>query len=80
MRDLVAQTKRFLSREAGITWQRGFFDHRLRSEEALQEKAQYIRQNPVRRGLVGSEDEWPYAWSFPSASLPVFGFRSGPKG
>lgn len=33
-------------------WQRDFFDHRLRSIESAAEKAQYIRMNPVRAGLV----------------------------
>ncbi len=42
-------------------WQPGFFDHLLRSDESHIEKAQYIRANPVRRGLVGNADEWPYA-------------------
>jgi len=41
-------------------WQREFFDHLLRSEESYQQKWEYVRANPVRAGLVGSADEWPY--------------------
>jgi len=41
-------------------WQRGFFDHLLRSEESYAEKWEYVRQNPVRAGLVARPDEWPY--------------------
>jgi len=41
-------------------WQKGFFDHILRSEESYSEKWQYVRENPVRDGLVKSWEEWPY--------------------
>nr|MBA2431089.1 transposase [Chthoniobacterales bacterium] len=42
-------------------WQRGFFDHVLRSNESYSEKWNYVRENPVRAGLVENADEWPYA-------------------
>lgn len=42
-------------------WQRGFFDHVLRSEESYGQKWNYVRDNPVRAGLVGHGDDWPYA-------------------
>jgi putative transposase len=42
-------------------WQRGFFDHVLRSEESYGQKWNYVRDNPVRAGLVASADAWPYA-------------------
>jgi putative transposase len=35
-------------------WQKDFFDHVLRSEEPYQEKWHYVRENPVRAGLVKS--------------------------
>ncbi|HRT05847.1 MAG TPA: transposase [Kiritimatiellia bacterium] len=41
-------------------WQRGFFDHVLRSEESYAEKWAYVRDNPVRAGLVKSWEEWPW--------------------
>jgi REP element-mobilizing transposase RayT len=41
-------------------WQPGFFDHILRSGESYAEKWNYVRDNPVRAGLVGSADQWPY--------------------
>jgi putative transposase len=58
----VADTKRYLSRSGGIRWQRSFFDHRLRHTERLETVCEYIRQNPVRAGLVDEPDEWPYYW------------------
>ena len=42
-------------------WQKEFFDHLLRSEESYSEKWEYVRQNPVRAGLVSDSDDWPYA-------------------
>jgi REP element-mobilizing transposase RayT len=41
-------------------WQKGFFDHVLRSEESYEERWRYVQQNPVRAGLVRSAEEWPY--------------------
>jgi hypothetical protein len=43
-----------------------FFDHRVRSEESLEEKACYIRLNPVRAGLITCPDDWPYFWESPA--------------
>ena len=59
---IVRDVKRITSRMAKIKWQRGFFDHRLRHDESETEKFQYIRQNPVRAGLIGTEDEWPFVF------------------
>ena len=42
-------------------WQKGFFDHVLRSDESATQKWEYIRANPVRAGLVQRWEEWPYA-------------------
>jgi REP element-mobilizing transposase RayT len=41
-------------------WQPGFFDHILRGDESYAEKWSYVRDNPVRAGLVRTADEWPY--------------------
>ena len=41
-------------------WQEGFFDHLLRHGESYSEKWEYVRQNPVRAGLVKAPEEWPY--------------------
>jgi len=42
-------------------WQRGFFDHILRSNESYSEKWEYVRDNPKRAGLISNGEEWPYA-------------------
>ena len=41
-------------------WQPGFFDHLLRNDESYAQKWEYVRQNPVRAGLVKSAEDWPY--------------------
>jgi REP-associated tyrosine transposase len=38
---------------SGPVWEEESFDHVLRSDESLKEKCEYIRQNPVKAGLVG---------------------------
>ena len=45
-------------------WQAGFFDHVLRSDESFAEKWDYIRMNPVRKGLVRRAADWPYWGGF----------------
>jgi putative transposase len=42
-------------------WQKGFFDHVLRSDESYSGKWDYVRENPVRAGLVARWKDWPYA-------------------
>jgi REP element-mobilizing transposase RayT len=41
-------------------WQKGFFDHILRSGESYSQKWDYVRENPVRAGLVTDWREWPF--------------------
>jgi len=41
-------------------WQRSFWDRQLRSGDSYSEKWSYVRNNPVRHGLVTRADEWPY--------------------
>jgi hypothetical protein len=44
-------------------WQEGCFDRLLRSDESLSEKWEYLRQNPVRAGLVNDPEDWPYQYA-----------------
>ena len=34
----------------------------LRSDERLEAQAEYIRQNPVRKGLVDRPEDYPWLW------------------
>ncbi|MDP3070683.1 MAG: hypothetical protein Q8N18_10360 [Opitutaceae bacterium] len=67
---VVAAWKHFLSQRCRVTWQRDFFDHRLRIGESHEEKARYIRNNPVRAGLVATPEAWPYVWT-PESVAPL---------
>jgi putative transposase len=60
MTQVMADWKRFVAVNAGVRWQKGFFDHRLRRDESFDEKAHYIRMNPVRRGLAEGPESWPF--------------------
>jgi putative transposase len=62
MEKIIRDWKRYTARSAGIHWQRNFFDHRIRNEESLAEKWNYILQNPVRAALAPTPESWPYVW------------------
>ncbi len=47
---------------SGRVWQPESFDHVLRSDESMRQKAEYICANPVRAALVQSEDDYAYLW------------------
>ncbi|MGH9449801.1 MAG: REP-associated tyrosine transposase [Terriglobia bacterium] len=64
--DWVSALKRTLSVALPYTrfpaphWQKGFFDHALRSAESYGQKWAYVRDNPVRAGLVTVATDWAY--------------------
>ena len=62
MRKSIMEFKKYSAKTMGISWQRDFFDHRLRKNESYTEKAHYIRMNPVRAGLCDDPGDWPYVW------------------
>jgi putative transposase len=62
MRKLIANWKEITAKKTRIHWQRDFFDHRLRAEESYKEKAEYIRMNPVRKGLISASQNWRFVW------------------
>jgi len=47
---------------SGPVWQEESFDHVIRGDVSLEEKIDYIRQNPVRRGLVSRPEEYRWLW------------------
>jgi putative transposase len=58
----IRMLKRSLSKSISVDlphWQEGFFDHLLRHSESYSQKWEYVRQNPVRAGLVKEPDDWP---------------------
>ncbi len=65
MMDFISKFKRWIASRCGVHWQDGFFDHRLRNDAEFAEKYQYVLQNPVRKGLCATSEEWPFLmrWS-----------------
>lgn len=67
--NLVAVVRRFKgnstarARSLGIArlWQKGFYDHVIRTEESLNRIAWYILTNPVRSGLVRAASDWRFS-------------------
>ncbi|HKC70316.1 MAG TPA: hypothetical protein VKB60_01775 [Terriglobales bacterium] len=53
------------SAHQGPVWQEESFDHVLRSYESLEQKLEYIRQNPVRRRLVRRPEDYRWLWVAP---------------
>ena len=51
--------RRLLGNKAPRFQSRGFH-HSLRTDESYAEKWDYVRQNPVRAGLVQNSDDWVY--------------------
>jgi putative transposase len=65
MRDLKKLTARDYRRVNRIAparfWQRRFDDFDIVTEKTYYTKFNYIHQNPVRAGLVGSPEDWAYS-------------------
>jgi len=58
----VAAWKGYQTKTLKIEFQNNYFEHRLRDEEEYRQKAAYIRENPVRKGLVVRAEDWPYRY------------------
>ena len=71
MNRVVTDWKRYVATKLAISWQRDYFDHRVRSEQDHQSTWFYIRENPVRAGLVESYDQWPHVWLPGGTGWPV---------
>jgi putative transposase len=55
-------------------WQKGGgYDRNITKVETLMDTVRYIHNNPVRKGLVGTPDQWHY-----SSAADWQGIRSGP--
>lgn len=60
LKTTVSAWKRYQKKTLGIEWQSDFFEHRLRNQSEFDEKAHYIRMNPVRLGFVKTPNEWQH--------------------
>jgi REP element-mobilizing transposase RayT len=70
LQDWVSAFKRYTAKSAyemadiKPLWQKNFYDRIARDEESIIEIAQYIVQNPVRKGIVSNWESYPYCRIF----------------
>jgi len=55
------QINRVLGRQGNL-WQQESYDHLVRDEEELMHTVEYIKENPVKAGLVNSWEHWRGTW------------------
>ena len=53
-------SRRYSLPKGQLLWQRSFWDRQLRSGDSYSAKWEYVRNNPVRHGLVATPDSWSY--------------------
>lgn len=67
LQNWVSAFKRYTSRianqlfEIKPLWQKNFYDHIVRKEESFLKIAEYIVNNPVRKGMVSEWEEYPHS-------------------
>ena len=62
LQTLKSQTGFRYKKEHGIPlWQRGFYNHVVRKNEDLVKIAQYVLNNPIRKGLTQKAEEYPFS-------------------
>jgi len=81
IRNIVHSWKSFTAKEAnkllgrtGAFWMEDYHDRFIRNEEHFQRALAYIRNNPVKAGLVQSADQWPFTGN---AGVPPAPERAG---
>src|SRR5439155_1326038 len=62
LKSVTAHRINRLLHTSGPVWEEESFDHVLRSDESLMEKCEYIRQNPVKAGLVQNPEDYRWLW------------------
>jgi putative transposase len=53
----------------GEIWQPSYYDRRVRDAEEYVAFKHYIHQNPVKRGLAKTAEEYPYSSAYPGFVL-----------
>ena len=62
---------------AGEVWSQGYYDRRLRTPEEFESIRRYIRQNPVARCLVRTQEE--FEWSSANSRFKMRGLAREAK-
>lgn len=63
MSRVIGEWKHYHTTHHKITWQDGYFDHRIRNDSEFELKADYIRQNPVVKSLCRTAADWPWFYA-----------------
>ena len=62
LKEKTSQAARKALRGNGPVWQAETFTVALRSQEALDEKCEFVRQNPVRWAAVKTPEDYAWLW------------------
>jgi putative transposase len=57
---LTLTASKYKRSHAGI-WQERFYEHTIRNEKDWLEKISYIRDNPIKHGLVENPNDWKHS-------------------
>ena len=71
------------NRELGFAheiWQPSYYDRRVRVAEECFAFREYIRQNPVKKGMVQVAEEFPYSSAWPGYTLDGIPEKINPVG
>lgn len=60
LKGCTAREANRILRRNGNLWMDENFDHWCRTDEKVKTAAEYIRQNPVKAGLVSRPEDWPW--------------------
>lgn len=73
MKSVFAHSINTALNRTGQVWQDESFDHVVRHGDWLEKKTQYVRDNPVRKGLVTKPEDYKWLWEEekPPARAPV---------
>lgn len=71
IKGLFAKKYRDYTGNHGSFWQKSFYDFTIYSEKKLIEKALYIHQNPVRRGLVTDAINYKFSSACPGMETDI---------
>jgi len=62
LKGVTARQVNLLLRRTGSLWYREYYDHWVRSVKEFVNIVEYIRQNPVKAGLVKRAEDWKWTW------------------
>ncbi len=62
LKGLSARQVNLLLERSGSLWYREYYDHWVRSGREFLNIVEYIRQNPVKAGLVKKAEDWKWTW------------------